>query len=146
MKRLRLLLLQFIVTLFVLHGTTSAQERDEHLPPSATSISSDARYEILRATLTPKFDLIHLYLTMKLDKFTGRVVRLVEKEDGALTWEELARLDHKLDKVVNKSKVNYQIYSSGDFKSLYLLNINTGATWVLFVDKEKDTIYWNPIE
>ena len=142
----RLLLLQLIVTMLVLYGTTSAQERDEHLPPSSTSVVSDARYEILRAILTPKFDILHVYLTLKLDKYTGRVFRLDEKEEGTPVWEEVVRLDHKLDKTANKNKINYQIYNSGDFKSVYLININTGASWFLFEDKEKNVSYWSPIE
>jgi hypothetical protein len=70
----------------------------------------------------------------KIDKFTGDVYILVQRNDNTLTW----RLIEKIEAEENNNDltfqdfINYQLYTGGSSSYLYLLNTNTGLTWQLF--------------
>jgi hypothetical protein len=106
----------------------------------SSAVPNDSRWEILQ----PKGDHGSLFKII-LDKFEGRIFRLVKKDTGDFTWQKMVVADHP-DDVKLEHKVNYQIFFSADGILLtFLLNVNTGATWRL----EKDRTYglwWSIIE
>ena len=99
-----------------------------------SAVPLDARYEIVQSPLVSR-------AIFKLDKYTGSVAVLTRAADGTFSWQAMLRADHPLDKMV-PGKVNYEFFSSGLIASAtFLINVNTGATWVLTEDP-KHQLYW----
>jgi len=60
---------------------------------------------------------------------------------------KLERIKHDEDNLSlsNINKVNYQFFTSGiGIRFTFLVNINSGATWQLVINKNKDYL-WEPI-
>lgn len=107
----------------------------------STTIPSDSRYELVQSNMAVR-------LTLKIDKYTGDTYQLVEdKKENITFWAKLSKIKHEDDdlSLSNMKKVNYQFFTSGiGLRFTYLININTGATWQLVVDKNDDYL-WEPM-
>lgn len=90
-----------------------------------TTAAPDAQYELVQSNLSAK-------LTLRVNKYVGSVSQLMEGPGGVLFWRPVGRSPHKQDNKVYPGKANYQFFTSGlSVKYSYLMNVNTGATWVL---------------
>ena len=81
---------------------------------------------------------IAVRVSLKIDKFTGEVFQLVQRANGTLTWEVIAKENNSKD-IKKQDSINYQLFSSGlGIRHTYLLNTNTGLTWQLVESKKGD--------
>jgi hypothetical protein len=143
MRRI-LTFISFLVLVYAYAEPSHAQDLsstgDRH-----TSAPADARYEIIATTSRVK-------TVLKLDKYTGEVFELarnkalVKNKDEEYAWQRTKRLLHP-DKDEVTNQVNYQIYTDGDGGLYtYLINLRTGATWILAKDEGKEELYWYPLK
>lgn len=115
-----------------------AGQSQETTPNQATTAPAESRYEIIQSTIAAKS-------TFKLDKIVGTVYLLVEKRTGGLTWQSMVVESAPYDTKVS-GKVNYQIFTSGiSMRYTFLLNVNTGVTWVLSEDIDTKELFWKPM-
>lgn len=129
MKEIFLIFLLVIIT-----SLGWSQETNHH---QFSDAPETARYQIVQSELAAK-------VTLKIDKYSGKVFQLVEGEDG-LTWQSLYAETHTLDKAT-PNQVNYQVFTSGlAVRMTFLMNINTGASWQLSEDEEIG-LFWNALE
>jgi hypothetical protein len=81
-----------------------SQQSAEHF---SSAVPNDSRYELLQ----PKGEYGSLFMVM-LDKFEGRILRLVKKDTGNFTWEQMFVAEHpddvQTDKTVN-IKFSFQL-------------------------------------
>jgi hypothetical protein len=136
--------------LFLNTGKAAAQDlRALPVQSSAaqkTSAPPDARFEVIETNS-------NIRPALKLDKYTGTVYELVRNKDlvrakdEEYAWGLTKRLPHPLDKNDSTTLVNYQIVTSSvGARYTFLVNINTGATWKLTADPDKEQSYWYPIK
>jgi hypothetical protein len=86
------------------------------------------RYEILQSEIKRSN-------TFKLDKFTGKVYMFSTTTNDWFTWQEVPK-SFASDDTAIPEKINYQLFMGGiAAKDCFLLNINTGVTWILVVNK-----------
>jgi hypothetical protein len=119
-------------------STLLAQEPEgihQHTAPPA-----DARFEIVQSELAAKW-------TFRLDRFTGHVAKLIAvnpdaKEgetvtpNGSVGWEDTPVIGIGL--VEKPTRAHFQIFTSGIAAiHTYLIDTDTGKTWVLVSDKAK---------
>jgi hypothetical protein len=129
MRLVKLLIITFFSS-FIIFTCIYAAEK--------TSVPADSRYEIITSNLAVKG-------TFKLDKFTGDVFQLFENDDKSPYWKKMERRNHPRDVLVKNNRVNYQIVTSDlAMKCTYLVNINTGATWVL-TESSYTNPFWDPM-
>ena len=73
--------------------------------------------------------------TFRIDKWTGMVFQLVERENGTLTWNLVTR-QASINDTRNQNAINYQMFTSGiAVRFTFLININTGVSWQLVEDR-----------
>lgn len=102
-----------------------------------TSAPSDSRYELVQSPLAAR-------TTLKLDKWTGATYIVVEDQSGAVSWQVMTRAAP--DPVPGGNKANYQIFTSAiAARFTYLLNVSTGATWLLVEDSTTGELLWAPM-
>jgi hypothetical protein len=112
-------------------------------PADRTQTPSSTRYEVFRTLLLPS-------LALKLDKYDGVVYELVtnrgfiKSKDDTYAWQRTRRVPHPQDTGKVPGQVNYQI--AGSRVGPLLINIQTGAAWLLSRDPAKDEAYWWPIQ
>ncbi len=95
-----------------------------------TSTPAGARYEVLQSTLAAKW-------TFRLDRFTGRVWQLVKTADDDNTWEEMQVYERPGTQ--NPTRARFQLFTSGlAARHTFLIDGDTGKTWVVVVGKRKD--------
>jgi hypothetical protein len=109
----------------------------EHEPVS-TAPPASARYELIQNSRAMK----ETYL---LDRFSGSSWQLVKSTQRSV-WQKIARESHDRDTVPKDwSGPVYQVSVSGlAAKGTYMINVITGATWILYEDPEKGT-FWGAI-
>ena len=130
MKKQMLLILMLV--LFA--SQVWAQETNRHQFSSAPNTS---RFEIIQSELAAK-------ITLKIDKYTGKVFQLVTGSRG-LSWQLITAEKHPNDKAT-VNKVNYQVFTSGlAVRMTYLINVNTGASWQISEDS-KIGIFWKALK
>jgi hypothetical protein len=79
--------------------------------------------------------------TFKLDKYTGTAYVLVEIAKDVSSWQEVRKDVARFDTVM-PDVVNYQLFLGGIFaRDCFLMNINTGATWVLAQDNKGNFLF-----
>jgi len=99
--------------------------------------------------LTAKFELIQNSRAMKetylLNRYTGQSWQLVQSA-RRYVWQKIPKERHDRDFVpAGWSEPVYQVSVSGlAAKGTYMINVISGATWVLFEDPE-DGIFWGQI-
>ncbi len=95
---------------------------------AVTTSQVGGRYEILQSEIKRNN-------TFKLDKYTGKVYMFVSTSLDWYAWQEVQKSNARLDTII-PDKINYQLFMGGiSAKDCFLLNINTGTTWMLVVDK-----------
>lgn len=124
-----------LVVLAVLAAIAFAQVRQE---PVATAPPLAARYEIVQNSRA-------IRETYLLDRYTGSTWSFVQSADK-LVWERIPKEAHDGDHVPAEwSGPAYQISVSGlAAKATYMINVITGATWVLSEDPERG-LFWSAI-
>jgi hypothetical protein len=124
----RIIILVFVSAFL---GIASAQESASDIHQQTTP-PPGARFEVIQSQLAAKW-------TFRLDRFTGHVAQLVKKtKTNDNKWEEMEILDLPLSSQANRPK--FQIFTSGlAAKFTFLIDTDTGQTWVLVTSKEKDS-------
>jgi hypothetical protein len=109
----------------------SAGAQEMPIPPhSSSTISPSARYEIVQSHLAAKW-------TFRLDRVCGFVSQLVQTRAGGTAWEAMPI--EKLPECVDDSARHYQLFSSSlAARHTFLMNTDTGASWVLVTHTNKD--------
>ena len=128
----------FLTIILIILSIPSYSQDEEYPGPVSSTIPQSSRYEIIQSNLIARF-------TFKIDKYSGNVYQLVSDTVDVQSWSKMERIKHVSDVIVNKSKVNYQLFTSGiAVRFTYLMNIDTGATWLLVKD-EYGINFWDPI-
>lgn len=114
--------------------------QDEFTPANVkTSAPATSRYEIVQSPLAVKW-------TFRLDKYCGQISQLVKTKDDDVAWESMIVVG--LPKCPTDSRVRFQLFSSGlAARHTYMLNLETGQSWVLSTVKDKkqgDVMGWLP--
>lgn len=116
----------FIVLLSSIVG--AQQPSDVH---QQTTLPVGARFEVLQSELAAKW-------TFRLDRFTGHVAQLVRTQDDDNTWEEMRVIG--LPAVSAPSRPRFQLFASGlAARYMFLIDTDTGKTWVVVTGKRKRT-------
>ena len=124
----------------------------------ATLVSSIATAQLRNSDTTtktivrsPRFEIIQSPLavteTFKLDTYFGDAQQLYVDSNGTYYWHSLLRLPGKgLDTWLPNSS-NYSIFfSTLGVRYTYLLNVNTGTTWQLVIDKKTKVYFFEPMD
>lgn len=130
------LLLILLTGLIVFALVTSAQLPTHE--PVATAPPLIAKYELIQNSRAMK----ETYL---LNRYTGQSWQLVQSTRRQ-AWQKIPKETHEADFVPKGwSEPAYQVSVSGlAAKGTYMINVITGATWVLFKDPEEG-IFWGAI-
>jgi hypothetical protein len=98
--------------------------------PQLTSTPPGARYEVVQSTIAVK-------ATFRLDRYTGRVWELVRTNKDQNTWQQTRVYD--LPQMPGANRPRFQLFTSGiAIRHTFLIDADTGKTWVLVTGKEKD--------
>jgi alpha-tubulin suppressor-like RCC1 family protein len=100
-------------------------------PNASSALPVDVRYEIVIMSSG-------LSYTLKLDKYTGRVWATGKNADGLSVWYKM--MVQNATDVINPSRVRFQIVQSTHNGTAYLIDSESGRSWVL--TKFKDAIAW----
>jgi hypothetical protein len=121
--------LLFGVILAVLSIPARGQEMP--IPPhSSSTISPSARYQIVQSHLAAKW-------TFRLDRTCGFVSQLAQTRAGGTAWEAMPI--EKLPNCVDDGARHYQLFSSSlAARHTFLMNTDTGASWVLVTHINRD--------
>lgn len=123
-----------MLLLFVLLSFSNIYSQLQKYQAVATS-QVGGRYEIIQSE-------IKRINTFKLDKYTGKVYVFVTTKSDWYAWQEVNKSNVELDTTIPE-RINYQIFMGGILaKDCFLLNINTGATWLLVEDKKTANYYF----
>lgn len=103
-------------------------------------VTAESPHQSSSTVTTAPFEIVQLssatQVTLRFNKFSGETDFLFEaapdgKTAKELVWNFIGRVPHKDDKI-KPDGPNYQVYIAGIGSSVaYLLNVHTGATWVL---------------
>ena len=134
MKR-RGLLISLAVLIFLTVVTFAQLPTHE---PVTTMPPLSAKYELIQNSRAMR----ETYL---LNRNTGQSWELVKSEQRYI-WQKIPKEQHKSDFTpVGWSGPVYQVSVSGlAAKGTYMINVITGATWVLFEDSQ-DGIFWGTV-
>jgi hypothetical protein len=114
------------VVLIVASALVAQQTSDIH---QQTTSPPNARFEIVQSELAAKW-------TFRLDRFTGSVAQLVSTKDNDNAWEEMEI--EGLEPVKPAMRARFQVFTSGlAAKHTFLIDTDTGKTWVLVGGKRK---------
>src|SRR5947209_6038711 len=109
---------------FFLLGSVNLYSQGLEKHQAVMTTQAGGRYEIVQSE-------IRRSNTFKLDKHTGKVYVFVATKDDWFSWQEVPKESATLDTII-PDKINYQLFMGGILaKDCFLLNINTGATWIL---------------
>ena len=128
MRKLTLLMMLALMPLF-------AMAADEDKDAQKTS-APDGRFEIVQSQILRSN-------TFRLDKYTGDVYQFIMK-DTWYTWEKITRQGASKD-TTPATQINYQLFLGGmQARDAFLMNVNTGETWLLVKDKS-DKLLFQPL-
>ena len=128
MRKLTLFSLLALMPMFAVAG-------DEDKDAQKTS-APEGRYEILQSEILRTH-------TFRLDKYTGDLYLFATKE-AWYGWEKITRQGASSDTTA-LDRINYQLFlGCSQLRDAYLLNVNTGETWILVKDKN-DKLLLQPI-
>ena len=110
---------------------------------ASTALPANARYQIVQSPLT-------LRDTFRLDRVTGRVHRMVEREGTGLVWVEMTVVERQ--SLPASGAPRFTLFLSGiSGRSSYLLDTQTGRTWApaLLAPKgrpsDESELAWAPV-
>jgi len=122
----KLMMRKILFLLFLLCSINAHSQQIEKYQAVKTS-QTGGRYEIVQSEIIRS-------QTFKIDKYTGTVYQFVKTKDDLSTWQLVPKNVATFDTVI-PDKINYQLFLGGIVvRDCFLLNINTGATWVLVKD------------
>lgn len=125
-----------VTTLFLTLVCTAMGQDLRSVQHQATTAPLDARFELFQSELSSTW-------TLKLDRITGNVDRLVSSKSGNWVWAKMRVLPHP--KALNMTKPHFEIFAADSpTQAILLLDTESGATWQL-ISKE-DASVWQPIE
>lgn len=105
---------------------------DQNRSAQATT-ATNGRFEIIQSEVLRSN-------TFRLDKYTGDVCLMVIK-DTWYEWEHVLRQGKSKD-TTPESQVNYQLWFGGaQARDAFLINVNTGETWILVKDKNQKLLF-----
>ena len=112
---------------------------------STNALSLDTKQAVSTSQTGGRFEIIQSELVRKntflLDKYFGQVYVLVKKSNDYPDWEPVKVYPSSTDESP-KNKINYQIFMGGIMaRDCFLLNINTGETWILVETKDKGYMF-----
>jgi hypothetical protein len=126
--------------IFCLVANSAAAELDITPNHEKTTPPLNARYEIIQSQLSAKG-------TYKLDRACGNVYQMTKSSKDYLSWDEMPVFN--LPKCTNDARPRYQLFISGlAARHSYLINTETGTTWVIVKIKTKsgdDETGWESI-
>jgi hypothetical protein len=131
-----------LFSLFLLFSsiTCFAQDRDP-VAHSSTTISSQARYEIVQSSLAARW-------TFRVDRVCGNIGQLATTASEGVTWEPMFVSGQP--RCTPDGKIRYQLFSSGlAARHTFLMNTENGRTWQLQSSKDSRGIEftgWFPFE
>jgi len=114
------------VCIFTVHAQTSSRPRSVTSNQSQIVFSNNARFVVVPIN--------QINLTVKLDRYTGKTFQYYI--DGKRRWFPLEVRGGLPDESKNTTP-KYQIDGEGD--SIFLINIETGQTWIFNVRT------WEPV-
>lgn len=120
-----------VVTISVLASLPLPLYAQEEFTPAnvKTSVPTTSRYEIVQSPRAAKW-------TFRLDKYCGQISQLVKTEDDDVAWESMPVVG--LAKCSSDSRARFQLFLSGlAARHTYLINVETGQSWVLSTVKDK---------
>lgn len=124
-----------LVLMVVISSSIYAQKTYE----SERTSAPEGRYEIVQSS-------IRRSCTFKLDKYTGKVSMLVKTSDDRVVWQKMEREESFFD-TKEENKINYQIFmGSHAAADCFLVNVNTGKTWMLVEDKNGYQFWQNMLD
>lgn len=110
---------------------------------AGTMLPANARYQIVQSPLT-------LRDTFRLDRVTGRVHRMVEREGSGLAWVEMIVVERP--NLAASGPPRFTLFLSGiSGRSSYLLDTVSGRTWApaLLAPKgrpaDESELAWAPV-
>jgi hypothetical protein len=130
----------FVTAFATMLMDSAARAQTDFTPPHTTStISATARYEIVQSHLAAKW-------TFRLDRICGTVYQLVSNKNNGLLWEQM-RVEAR-PKCLTDGRAHFQLFSSSlAARHTFLMNTDSGTTWVLNAPKDKpDDLSWSLFE
>ena len=128
-------LVAVVILLLAFTAGGSAQDLPTH-SSAQTTVPTDSRFEIIQSNIAVMW-------TFKLDKFSGQIYQLVHSKDDKLVWDLMEKDPNPANTIVIPGKVNYQIFTSGiAARFTILMNVNSGASWLLTTDTKTDESFW----
>ena len=133
---------KMLCTPLVLFMGTSVSGQSDVVNHESTLQPIDARFELVQSPLAAKW-------TFRLDRYTGRVDRLVRSFLGDLTWEEMPVIG--LSEEPDAKQPRFVLFTSGlAARHTFLMDSTTGKTWVLTTlpsteDDPEETPAWSPL-
>ena len=126
---------KILFLLFLLCSINVYSQETENYQAVKTS-QTGGRYEIVQSEITRRH-------TFKIDKYTGTVLQFVKTSEDVSTWQLVPKTPAKFDTVI-PDQINYQVFLGGiAIRDCFLLNINTGATWILVKDSAENLSFEN---
>jgi hypothetical protein len=127
--------LLLLMALLLLPASLTAREVPA-TQQKAVAAAWSARFELVQAGPGAKW-------TLRLDRVTGTVDRLVPTKSNGFTWETMRVLPHP--KAANSIEPHFRIFFSDSLGASLLLDTESGATWHLLVVDGGSGI-WQTIE
>ncbi len=141
--RMRVTSLMWFCALSLLAAMPVHAQSDAARTGASTTLPVNARYQIVQSPLT-------LRDTFRLDRVTGRVHRMVEREGAGLVWVEMVVVERP--NLAASGPPRFTLFLSGiSGRSSYLLDTQTGRTWApaLLAPKgrpaDESELAWAPV-
>ncbi len=98
-------------------------------PNQQTTTPSSARFEIIQSPIAARW-------TFRLDRYSGRIDQIASTVNNRTVWESMEI--EGLPIITNPTKPRFMIFTSGiAVRHTYLMDTDTGRTWVLVSGKRK---------
>ena len=132
--------MKFIVTLLII--LTCYTQPAHSQSDVEISYNWDKTYQNQSTSMLGRWELIMsdraAKNTFKIDKFTGKVLALYQTTDDLLYWKLVPR-EASISDTQKPDSVNYQLYMGAvAMRHTYLVNINTGQTWILVINEDEE--------
>jgi hypothetical protein len=111
-----------------------------HAPDTVVAVlNHPARYIIVQCPVA-------IRATFKLDTYTGVVCQLAVDSNGKESWQYMKRAPTLWLDTTYPNTQNYSLFvSSVGIHYTYLINVNSGATWVFVQDPKTKINSWGPM-
>lgn len=129
------MLIKFLFLLFFITNCQTIYSQEFSKYQSIKTSQTDERFEIIQSEISSIY-------TFKVDKYLGKVYVIVKiPEFETPSWLEIPKSYNKND-TIKSEKINYQLFLGGNsVMDCYLLNINSGSSWILKNENKKGYIF-----